>query len=454
MTISYKNWILTEFEFDVAGCSAFIQQLILKKTAISLTEDIERIPMLPVDFPIVNDGGCFGLDELHFSFRSFDKAFSKWPMNTNVVIDFSNVTFWDMSALLWSMIAIDYYKKEGAKRGLKFKIRLPQPSVTDLVFEDSKKLEALSKKDKALLRSSEYIKRWKINSALCNLSDDPKDPLQILVDEQKEYFLSSTPVYFYKSKKIAPGTNGLAQELLSLNLVEIRNLVDFNSTKRKISSDLVDDCIDFFINKAVCPVIVNQCNIDSETANKFVTHLLSEGLENALQHPNASIGMFAISRLENKLILTISDNGEPIPATIYNHFKINGKYSKEISLPKVYDADRITPQVISLIITHATLAGVSRKELDQIEKMETSQVLRNIRKTPKIGEGLTHIRNATTEDYDGKLTIASSGVNVTYITGSSKGIYGSTTINRGFVWPGNLIRIELHLKEKERRFAA
>lgn len=380
----------------------------------------------------------FDMEGLFAFFKDFEKKIDTLDNDSKIVLDFSNVIFWDISALLWLVIALSYYKKNGLPP---FKLRLPQPSDINIP------ITKMSDRDIELLRSADYLKRWKFSEALKNITEIATDPLDIIVDEQKEYY-SGKPLMFYKASELALGEKGLTEELLSLSLVEIRNLVDFTKQERKIDKAVIDERIDFFIEKAVIPVLVNQCGYDSDLASKFITHLLSEGLENALQHPEATIGMFAISRKDNKLILTITDNGEPIPKTIYPHYYMQKKDSTG-NLPEEYTHDKLTGLLKGKIVTHSTMAGVSRKHLSSFKEWEVPYTLRFLKDRPKVGEGLTHIRNSSTQDYNGSLTIYTAGIGVKYTTGADHGDYGSTLTTPGFPWPGNLIRIELDIKKSQ-----
>ncbi|MBI4767699.1 MAG: hypothetical protein HY787_24410, partial [Deltaproteobacteria bacterium] len=104
--------------------------------------------------PDIKDGS-FGLDELHEFFRKFAVEVKQIQRGEEVIIDLSQITFWDISALLWLIIALDYYQKEGQKSAdvgtsqkYTLTLRLPQPSIS------SKTYEQMEKEDLALLKSA------------------------------------------------------------------------------------------------------------------------------------------------------------------------------------------------------------------------------------------------------------------------------------------------------------
>ena len=70
--------------------------------------------MLYQTYEVPTEQGNFGLDELHSFFQVFHNLFLNSAAEKPFLIDFSKVTFWDISALLWSVIALDYYIKIGA----------------------------------------------------------------------------------------------------------------------------------------------------------------------------------------------------------------------------------------------------------------------------------------------------------------------------------------------------
>lgn len=385
--------------------------------------------------------GFFGLNELYSYFK--EKIGPHYTANDNidVILDFSNVIYWDISALLWMVIAFDHFQKKSIKESKKFQFKFlfPQPS------NKTDNIKNMSKKDKDLLRSADYLRRWKFFDVLNNLVDNPEI---CFVDEQKSYINCEPLQYFKKGKS---GLGGLFDELISINLVEIRNLVDFRipQNERVIKKEKVKYCLDEFIDKAVGPILSNKCEIDKDIANMFVTHLLWESLANSLQHPNATIGMFSISKIGNEhLVLAVADNGDPIPETIYEHYLLNCE-GREGRMPLNYQRRKFSKELREKIITHATKEGVTRKRFMTKDELENLEMRKDKRRGLEMGMGLTYIRDTATDDFNGNLIVATDGISVRYTTTSKNIDTEPESRDFDFIWPGNLIRIQLPLKERK-----
>lgn len=384
--------------------------------------------------------GFFGLNELHSLFNDgVEKSVHSDP-DSQITLDFSDVLYWDISSLLWLIVALDYYQNNavGSSRIQRIRLKLPQPPSPDIVPNDSK--------GASLLKSLDFLRRWRFIDALKNVCDDPNE---LLVEEQKGC-LDGEPRYFYK--KGDRELSGLIQELISVNLVDIRNLADFRSRRqeRKIESEIVRYSLVEFIDKAVCPILANYCGIELDIANMFVTHLLYEGLANALQHPKATIGMFSLSRTgKDTLVLAIADNGEPIQKTIYEHFRRH-HHNNGHQLPEEYLGRGFPADLRGDIMTHATMEGVSRKALAANHNWQTPGAEGEPGSEDRIGLGLTHIRDASTEKFQGNLILASDGVSVRYKTPTKDTQTRSDLKDFDFCWPGNLLRIQIPAKERQR----
>jgi len=380
-------------------------------------------------------GGFFGLNHVHHFFRvSVAPLFASKTVE-QAIIDFSSVKFWDISALLWLIIALDYYlrRSKAQEKNLRFLFRLPQSR------------PGMSKEEKdGFDKSADYLRRWKFDLALRNLANDPSE---MLVPEQKDYFRGG-PKRFYQEHAMDIGE--VLYYLISQQLVEIRNLADVQvSGERYIAPNLVNECRKKFIDSGVGFILYKQCNKPFLDANIFSKHLLNEGVLNVQEHPNASMGMVSVSLLGNAktLVLAMADNGEPIPKTIYRHYLLwqrRNNAAEAEKLPDEYVEDSIDPSIKADIITHATRAGVSRKALKS-ETMPDVDV-----GTPKsgqdttIGMGLTYIRNGTTDpkNFGGELTVLSAGVSVKFTRpGNNSPRDYQSLINYGYPWPGNLLRI-------------
>ena len=388
----------------------------------------------------VTKPGFFGLRELHRFFKNdIEKEFES-SRNCQLVLDLSNVTYWDISALLWLVIGLHHFQRrsEVEGKGIQFRLRLPQPA-----SEDSD-VTKMSDEDRDLLRSADYLRRWRFGEALRNLTDDPD---ALLVTSQKG-FLDGEPRYYYP--RTITGPSGLLEKLISLRLVEIRNLVDFATpaSSRQVKGELVEARLRDFIDHAVVPILSNQCGIEVDTANMFVTHLIQEGLVNVLQHPNATIGMFSISRIgTDKLVLAIADNGDSICNTIYEHYR-NTQGNRLSGLPVVYPSHQLGPGTRCDLIVHATKGGVSRKLLSGNPDWQEIRFDGRLGRAAEIGMGLTHIRDATVGMFKGNLVIATEGVGVTFKTVSRTSQKQCLFEDFGFRWPGNLLRIQIQAKER------
>ena len=384
--------------------------------------------------------GFFGLSELHKFFTTDVETTFESKSNCQLVLDFSDVIYWDISALLWMVIALHHFQQRSSSesKNLHFKLRLPQPAT------DATDIHQLSNRDRDLLKSADYLRRWRFVEALRNLADDPEE---LLVASQKGYF-DIEPRYYYP--RMVAGPSGLIEQLISVRLVEIRNLVDFSIApqSRQIRRELVETRLREFIDRAVAPIFSNQCGIDMDVANMFVTHLLLEGLSNALQHPNATIGMFSISRIgPDKLVLVIVDNGESLCKTIYEHYR-RSQGNKVSQLPFTYPGRQLDATIRRDLVVHATQEGVSRKWLSSEADWQELALNPVMKRQVEIGVGLTHIRDATVGDFKGNLVIATEGVSVIFNTISKNSQRECEFQVFDFPWHGNLLRIQIPAKDK------
>jgi hypothetical protein len=378
--------------------------------------------------------GFFGLDELHQYFKEdVSPVFESFADGT-IILDFTKIVYWDISALLWLVVGLDHLQKRNSVDGknIRFRLQLPQPGHPEIPIKQ------MEKQDQLCVYSADYLRRWRFIDALKNLADSPDD---LLVESQAGY-ISGEPLHYFPRR--LPGRTGLQETLLSLRLVEIRNLVDIAGlqSKRRINKNRCDNIVTDFITTAIADVLNNCCGISKDIANTFVTHLVSEGLENALQHPNANIGMISLSITgKDNLVVAIADNGESICQTIYEHYR-RGQSAKGIELPCSYTGLSLPSEIRRDLLNHATKEGVSRKTVsgDQQNWQEIS-----LKKVPgsvsQIGMGLTHIRDAAVRDFGGDLMIISEGIRVKFATVASNDDNPELK-DFNFAWPGNLLRIQ------------
>lgn len=380
--------------------------------------------------------GIFGLNEHNHFFKDIVAPIQNENNNCELILNFSEITYWDISALLLIIIALDYFQKKSKieEKNIKYKFYLPQPS------NDNLPVEEMTRQDFLMLRSADYLRRWRFYDALYNLVNDPEE---LFIDSQKNY-INCEPKHFYR--KGSRDLDGLYEELISLNLVEIRNLVDIALPKeqRKVEKNLIRLSFKEFVDKAVGPILSNRCNIEKDTANSFVTHLLLEGITNCRQHPNATIGMFSLSKFrKDQLILSIIDNGDPITKTIYDFYKINHKEKK---LPDKYAFHELSAIEKANILNYATMEGVSRKWLNFSVNQQLEIFDSEYNNEQQIGMGLTHIRNKTVNSFNGNLIITSDGVSIKY---KQSNVHNEINfVNYNFPWTGNLLRICIPIVEK------
>lgn len=376
-----------------------------------------------------DDWGFFGLNELNGFFTEILEKIIKEDVSPTFVLDFSNIKVWDISALLWLIVALYYY---GKSKEFKYFLKLPE-STSGMTEYEAANFD----------RSADYLRRWRFDSALCNLDPDVK---QLLVPEQSNYFSNGGPQKYYTSKQIV-GQDGHLQQLLSLRLVEIVNFAD--SEKKIVIKDKISNYFEMTKSVDICEVITNILDVEKDSAKFFSKYLLFESLSNVLEHPNASIGMVSMSMLSNDLILVIADNGDEIPATIYPHF-LNIKedtYNLQIDLPYVYPRRKFNPELRAQILSHATQPGVSRNLFSDYSDPN------NIFEPRRLGLGLTLLRNHTTgkDNFRGELTILSEGVGVKYnqpTNGNKRGF--KSFRNLDYPWKGNLLRIRLPVAKQKR----
>ena len=388
----------------------------------------------------MEEPGFFGLKQLHRFFVDDIAPVFASRSHCRFVLDFSNVIYWDISALLWMVIALRHFQDRSVEedRHTVLKLRLPEPKDHGRPFAD------MLKADQNYARSADYLRRWRFIDALKNLADDPEE---MLVESQRGY-ISGEPVHYFPREIVGPA--GLVDQLLSLRLAEIHNLVDLAVPlqHRRVSKERIETSVQDFIVHAVADVLHNQCGIAVDVANMFVTHLLYEGLENVLQHPNATIGMFSVSRTgADRLVLAIADNGDSICKTIYEHYR-QTLGSEAMRLPHVYHRCALPSEVRRDLVVHATQAGTSRKLMAAELNWQETSLRTTVERGADIGIGLTHIRDATTKDFGGNLTVVTDGISIDFTTPSGNHESVPDSEDLGFPWQGNLLRIQIQATDR------
>ena len=75
--------------------------------------------------------GFFGLKELQQFIHNNLDYYINSRIDENIILDFSKVKIWDISGLLWLVIALHYYKN----KGLSFLLQLPSGKDSDNIKE-------------------------------------------------------------------------------------------------------------------------------------------------------------------------------------------------------------------------------------------------------------------------------------------------------------------------------
>lgn len=309
-----------------------------------------------------NRSGFFGLSDLQRFTSSAVQPYADAPLEQPLVLDFSHIKVWDISALLWLVVALHHYRQHG----MPFLLRLPagDPSMSPSDVD-------------AFNKSADFLRRWRFDDALRNLTPEPAT---LLVPEQHDFFSNGQPRHFYRDQTVLDGS-GVLQSLLSRRLVHIRNLADpAQMGQSAISDNLITNCIADFQSARIGDILRVQCGIEKRYADLFADHLLTEALQNVREHPNATIGMIAISIMgrTNELVLSVVDNGTSIPHTIY----LTYRRSNGIADERPYNREHLEMEEIARITDYATKAGVTSKSGAETEK-------------PDVGMGLAYIREDT-----------------------------------------------------------
>ena len=370
-----------------------------------ITKDVEH-NFYPLFAP--TSYGFFALSNLHLFCHAQIDPLLGLSSDTTVILDFSSVKVWDISALLWLTLSLQHYKKEG----LRFQIKLPEPQ-----------LGMNGKEKDEYQRSADFLRRWRFDTALLHVGELE----DILVPEQHDYFSSGPEVYYQEGREILT-PQGLLEKLLSNRLVEIRDLTERSGSLggRQISDFEVEKCIREFNDAKIGNVLANNCDISVTDAECFAEHLVTECLLNMQQHPNATTGLLSVSILgrSKELILAVADNGDSIPSTILSVY--NKNHNTSYSLKSL---QKLSTEIRASIIHFATQPYVSRKPMITEED---------------IGLGLTYIKEDTIGKFKGKVRIISNSVQALY----KDNIDGEPhSVEWKHCWRGNLLRISIPLKK-------
>lgn len=366
----------------------------------------------PVDvYPLyapTSPNGFFALSNLNDFCRGQIDPLLGIRSGTTFIFDFSRVKVWDISALLWLSIALQFYRTS------KLLFRLKLPDVNE---------KAKDKENIEFQRSADFLRRWRFDRALAHVGDLNS----LLLPEQIDFFKTG-PKKFYSDDHVTEDPEGLLNKLLTNRLVEIRDITRDNTIRRQseISDDEIDNCLRDFQDAKIDNILINNCHIEKNHAACFAEHLIHESLLNIKQHPNATTGMLSVAVLgqSRELILSVVDNGESIARTILDVYNKNyrTRFNKHF-------LSRVSLMNRKAIIHYATQPYVSSKPMDTDEE---------------IGLGLTYIKEDTINKFKGRLRIISESVQVTY----SHDTKAEPELREWrHKWNGNLLRISIPLKK-------
>jgi hypothetical protein len=280
-------------------------------------------------------------------------------------------------------------------------------------------------------KSADYLRRWAFDTALQNVDSDVDS---LLVPEQRGFFASTGPKRFYQDRKVEDNQRVL-QSLISRRLVAIRNLAEPSTNGgQRVSAGRISDCVRQFQSERIGDILAAQCGIDKRKADLFSDHLLTEALLNVKEHPNATVGMVAISLMgnTNELVLSVVDNGDSIPETIYPRFRSDHKQGEKAFIESVpaYRKGELTAAQRAEVAHHATRKGVTRKTGAE---------------SVNAGNGLTYIKDDSLDTFRGKFWIYTDGVCLRY---SAESREKPEVDEWPFSWRGNLLRIAIPLSKK------
>ncbi len=131
--------------------------------------------------------GYFALSNLNLFLQAQLNPLFEVRSKIKLILDFTGVKAWDISALLWLALGLQHYKKNG----FQFLLRLPDSQYA----ADKKESDQFQK-------SADFLRRWRYDTALYPIGDLE----EILVPEQRDYF-SHGPTKYYKegSEVMMPG---------------------------------------------------------------------------------------------------------------------------------------------------------------------------------------------------------------------------------------------------------
>jgi hypothetical protein len=327
------------------------------------------------------------------------------------VFDISDIHDWDIAALLWLFIGLDYYKSTYPLHS--FQLRLPEKGS----------------------RGSNFLLGWDLWGLLVDMY--PYYSV-VLVPDQRDYFEDLNPPKGQTSTQYSTKDN-LLRDLLDVNLAQIKCLTRLPGGRRKkaVNSDLcsrlrvkfTDLGLEFgkrFHNR--------YNNIPLENAKILFTDIINEALLLLSQFSNATFALMSLSIQEpDVLVFSIADNGDSLLRKIFPAQKI----LYPILYPRTYYCQDISSQRKAMIFDEATEPNHNKNRYLSIINVGGKA---KVDVALEISNQLRYIRRDTVGDtYRGQLTLVSDDI-ITWYQPEKKGYK-----ELKFPWTGNLLKVSIPL---------
>lgn len=245
----------------------------------------------------------------------------------DVLFDWSGINYFDVGALLWSIVALHALKKQQCD----VRLILPDPRLHDRVWK--------------------FLRTWRFFETI----EDCVDSLSSVLIEQQLRAVTGTTYRF--GQRVDP--DGNVQQLYSGRVLEITDFL--------LRSTAIDESTDRYINRwksnLVRLSLCNLCKWDVTQANRFADSVVAEGLLNAVMHAGGTFLLAAANVDDRYLTLAFADNGAGIPRVLRRAMDRNAELRQRWA--DMTDADLIRyyaqPEMIldSNLISLATRPGVS-----------------------------------------------------------------------------------------------
>jgi len=358
-----------------------------------------------------------------------------------VFFNLGGVRFIGINSLLFLLCCISELKR----RGVSVRLRLPEVDGR-WDFDEA----AQGSEEERARKARDFLMRWEFLGALEEAAGDYS---QVLLPHQHDYFDPGLPLRFYTE-----GTrrNEFGEEirLLSNDLLEIRHMTRGPMGNRAVSWDEIVKFRDEHLLygrflEALAKVLGRE---QSDLGTHLANTIIMETLQNAFEHPRASMAMIAMARDKRNgvFVVAIADNGNTIPNTIKSRFQTSEGRMALIDKVTVEDQDRSMIERAkgpadlddainkyrqdAAAISYATQHGTTRKE--RSGESEGKQ--------QRIGAGL-YLVKTTAMDYGGSCSIRAGSAMVTFCKENGEAIERFAAAS---CWRGNLITVTLPLAVK------